>query len=151
MIRRADERDLDPMVDIWYRASVSAHDFIDAAYWTANRAAMRETYLPMAENWVVEAAGEVAGFCSLAGDRLAAIFVRPGIQRRGLGGRLLEHAKSLRERLELFVYAENDSALAFYRRHGFRVVGEGVDAATGHPERRMEWKAPARGGREVSE
>jgi len=151
MIRRGEARDLDAMVDVWHAASVLAHDFIDPAYWTGNRAAMRGTYLPMAENWVIEEAGEVAGFCSLAGDRLAALFVRPGSQGRGLGGRLLEHTQSLRERLELSVYAENGRARDFYHSHGFRAVSEGVDAATGHSEWLMEWKAPARGGRGKSE
>lgn len=150
MIRRAEARDLEALVDVWHDASLRAHDFIGSAYWTGNRAAMRGTYLPMAENWVMEDADGVAGFCSLAGDRLAALFVRPGRQGRGLGGRLLEHAQSLRERLELFVYAENGRAREFYCRHGFRKVDEGMDSATGHIEWRMEWKAPAKSGREKS-
>ncbi|WP_419787566.1 GNAT family N-acetyltransferase [Pseudodesulfovibrio sp.] len=142
-IRKAGVSDLDAMVDIWHAASVSAHDFIDAGYWDANRSAMRDLYLPQAENWVVEDAEGVAGFCSLVGDRLAAVFVRPDCQRCGLGGFLLAQAKSLRERIELSVYEENGPALEFYRKHGFVVARRGMDDGTGHPELLMEWKAPA--------
>lgn len=140
MIRRADDGDLKDMEAVWYEASVKDQAFVDRAYWDENREAVRTVYLPGAENWVVEEAGRVVAFCSLKGDRVAALFVQPGHQGRGLGGRLLNHVKALRGRLELSVYTENRSARKFYDRHGFRLVREETNAGTGLPELLLEWR-----------
>ena len=58
----------------------------------------------------------------------AAIFVAPAERGAGIGSALLEHAKRLREQLSLTVYAANNASIAFYRRHGFQVAGEQLDA-----------------------
>lgn len=51
-------------------------------------------------------------------------YVRPGAQRRGVGGRLLEHLRALTERPMLMgTWADADWAIAFYAKHGFRRVG----------------------------
>lgn len=76
----------------------------------------------------------VLGFCSLLGNQLAALFVDPAHQGKGLGKQLLEHAKNLRGELTLAVYKENAPSLAFYRSQGFAVLREQVDAQTGHAE-----------------
>ena len=52
--------------------------------------------------------------------------VDPGLQGRGLGGALLEHGLQIVDASHLPVYLEtpNPRSVAFYERHGFRVVGE---------------------------
>ncbi|EKB23238.1 hypothetical protein HMPREF1170_01599 [Aeromonas veronii AMC35] len=46
MIRPLSATDLDAAVELWYQASVQAHDFIPAAFWREQRAAMHDIYLP---------------------------------------------------------------------------------------------------------
>jgi ribosomal protein S18 acetylase RimI-like enzyme len=52
--------------------------------------------------------------------------VDPGLQGKGLGGALLEHGLRIVDASHLPVYLEtpNPRTVAFYARHGFRVVGE---------------------------
>ncbi|NCT77795.1 N-acetyltransferase [Pseudomonas stutzeri] len=143
MIRPNRPDDLETLLGIWLEASSRAHDFVERGFWEARLVDMRNLYLPAAQTWVYERDGTVVGFVSLLDDVLAAIFVAPTEQGHGIGSALLEHAKGLRERLSLTVYAANGASIAFYRRHGFQIAGEQLDAHTGHPERVMTWQRQA--------
>jgi len=143
MIRPYRPDDLETLLGIWLEASSRAHDFVARSFWEARLDDMRNLYLPAAQTWVYERDGTLVGFVSLLDDILAAIFVAPAEQGAGIGSALLEHAKRLREQLSLTVYAANSASIAFYRRHGFRVAGEQLDAHTGHPERLMTWQRQA--------
>ena len=134
MIRVFEQHDMERVLEIWLSASIKAHDFIDAAYWQSHTATMRDVYIPASETYVLEDQSGVQGFCSLLGNQLAALFVDPVHQGKGLGKQLLEHAKNLRGELTLAVYKENAPSLAFYRSQGFAVLREQVDAQTGHAE-----------------
>ena len=83
----------------------------------------------------------VIGFISLAGDDVAALFVDPDAQGHGIGNALLSQVKSLRDKLSLSVYAQNERALGFCRHHGFEVIEERVNEDTGKPEALMSWGA----------
>ena len=128
------------MVRIWYDASVIAHPFVPASFWASHKSAMKEKYLPLAENYVFEQEGQVAGFISLAGERVCALFVAPEAQGRGIGKALLEHAKALKGRLSLKVYKDNKKATHFYERTGLKAAGEEVDEHTGCLQVLMEWE-----------
>lgn len=140
MIRNYRKTDLEEMVRIWYEASVIAHSFIPASFWALQKSAMKEKYLPLAENFVFQEEGQIVGFISLVGERVCALFVAPGMQGRGIGRALLEHAKTLRGRLSLNVYRENESALRFYEMCGFVAAGEEVDEYTGCMQILMGWE-----------
>lgn len=139
LIRTCRETDLEEMVRIWYDASVIAHSFMPASFWASHKSAMKEEYLPLSENYVFESEGKVAGFISLAGEIVCALFVTPEAQGKGAGKALLEHAKSLKERLSLKVYRENRKAILFYEKNGLRAIGEEVDEHTGCVQILMEW------------
>jgi putative acetyltransferase len=90
------EKDLEEMVRIWYEASVIAHSFIPSSFWALQKNEIKEKYLPLAENLVFEEEGKVAGFISLFGERICALFVAPEMQGKETGRTLLEHAKTLK-------------------------------------------------------
>jgi putative acetyltransferase len=139
LIRNYRKTDLEEMVNIWYEASVTAHSFIPVSFWALQKSTMKEKYLPFAENFIFEEDGQLAGFISLVGKRVCALFVSPEMQGRGIGRALLEHAKTLKGRLSLTVYRENERALRFYEKCGFVAAGEEVDEFTGCVQILMEW------------
>ena len=128
------------VVDIWYEASVLAHDFVNEEYWRSNKDAMTTRYLPMAETAVAVLNGGIAGFVSMVDDYLAAVFVKPALQGRGVGGGLLDHAKRGREVIRLKVFAKNRASVEFYEARGFTVLADSVDEGTGEAEHVMEWR-----------
>lgn len=140
MIRNYRETDLEEIIRIWYDASVIAHSFIPSSFWASNKSAMRDKYLPLAENLVFEEEGKAAGFISLVGEKVCALFVAPEMQGKGIGRALLEHAMVLKGNLSLKVYRENENALRFYEKRGFAAVGEEIDEFTGCTQIRLEWK-----------
>ncbi|MBB4864980.1 putative acetyltransferase [Pseudomonas nitritireducens] len=139
LIRDLRDDDMERVLDIWLRASQQAHAFIEADFWQRRLGDMRDVYLPAAASRVVEDEGRVIGFYSLHDGALAALFVDPGHQGRGLGSRLMDDAKIHLPMLETAVYSANAGALAFYRRHGFEVLEERRDEHTGHAETLMGW------------
>ncbi|MDD2099985.1 N-acetyltransferase [Pseudomonas putida] len=139
MIRDFRNLDLEPVLDIWLRASIQAHHFIAPEFWRNQLDAMREVYLPGAMSRVFEADGVVAGFCSVYGDTLAALFVSPEHQGHGIGTQLLADAKASRSALRLTVYSANAPSIHFYESQGFVVLNEQRDEHTGHLEKVMRW------------
>lgn len=142
MIRRFDasqREDMDRVLEIWLEASIDAHDFIPRHFWEANVESMREIYLVQAETYVYETDGIIQGFLSLDEERVAALFVAPSMQGLGIGKKLLDKAKAIREKLSLTVYTENTRAVGFYEGCGLRQVAEQTDPHSGRQELIMTW------------
>jgi len=88
--------------------------------------------------WVIGT--PVAGFMALdeAEDTVTALYVAtPG---RGLGRRLLDHAKRGRDRLQLWTFVENEGARRFYAGEGFREMRRTPgDNEEGLPDVLFDW------------
>jgi len=125
---------MDAVLDIWLTASIKAHDFIAPSFWESQVKNMRKVYIPASETHVYMQNARAIGFYALSGNTLAALFVAPEYQGRGVGKALLAHAKTQREALTLSVYKENGASCQFYLAHGFEVIREQTDAHTGHLE-----------------
>jgi len=138
-IRKMNDEDIPRIVDIWYETSVTAHSFISEKYWESNRELMKTQYLPISETYVALINNDIAGFISIIDEYLAAIFVRPDTQGKGIGSSLLNHVKSIRNNLQLKVYMKNQKTIEFYKAHGFAVVSESTDNETDENEFIMEW------------
>lgn len=139
MIRKYRESDMEQVLDVWLSASIEAHDFIASEFWRSKVSEMRDIYLPASETFVFESENQIAGFYSLYGNTLAAVFVSPPLQGKCVGSALIDDAKSRRECLQLTVYSENLPSIHFYKKHGFIALDEQIDELTGHPELLMEY------------
>ena len=70
----------------------------------------------------------VVGFSATSGDEIGALYVRPAMWRRGVGSALLAQTLGELRRggvraAELWVFRDNDAAVAFYERHRFVLDG----------------------------
>ncbi|MFW8635094.1 GNAT family N-acetyltransferase [Cribrihabitans pelagius] len=139
MIRPYAPSDQERVLHIWRTASAIAHPFLSAEKTDQAETMIRESFLPVAETWLACPGGTPAGFIALIGEEAGGLFVLPDSQGRGLGRALLDHALTRRARLELDVFTGNRRALRFYRRYGFTVVEQRMNAFFGHPEIRMRF------------
>ncbi|MGF6171865.1 GNAT family N-acetyltransferase [Ensifer sp. 4252] len=123
VIRPYRAEDRDRLSAIWLSASRIGHPFLGEERLLAQLEMVRDTYLPMADNWVAEIGGRPAGFIGLIGSFIGGLFVDPEIHGAGIGRGLIEHAARRLGRLEVGVYADNATAVEFYRRRGFVETG----------------------------
>ena len=140
MIREFRENDLDIIMQIWVDTNMQAHNFIPKKYWINNYDMVKEM-LPQAEVYVYEddETNQIDGFIGLADDYIAGIFVRSGVQSKGIGKQLLDYVKCIKRSLSLNVYEKNTRAICFYQREKFTVQSEGVDENTNEKEFEMSW------------
>jgi len=139
MIRAFEVSDMNDVLDIWLRATIEAHSFVGREFWESKIEDMQKTYIPASDTYVFIDREVIKGFFSLHGDTLAAMFVSPDFQGRGIGQQLMAKAKFLRNILNLTVYKENPRSIDFYRKCGFVIIKEEVDEHTGHVEILMEY------------
>ncbi|MEG2359653.1 N-acetyltransferase [Acinetobacter sp.] len=142
IIRKAEIDDTQAILQIWLAASIQTHDFIPASFWQSQLINMRDTYLPLAENYVIEENNAITGFASLLqpDSFLAALFIAPEQQGHGCGSALINFLKQQCRELHLSVYAENSASVGFYQKHGFSINSQGIDKNTGHAELAMTWR-----------
>lgn len=117
---------------------MKAHNFVPAEFWKNQLTNMRNVYIPNSTTWLYEQDNRSIGFFSLSHDTLAAVFVHPDFQGKGIGKKLLNKAKSLRNQLNLTVYSENTHSVEFYTKQGFLIVQEQTDVHTKRKELLMK-------------
>ena len=131
MIRPYQDSDLDDLLSVWEEASSLAHPFLGISFREKERQSIREVYLPVAETWVWEARGRVAGFVSLLDNEIGGLFVLPTLHGSGIGRALVDHARVLHGSLEVEVFEKNSIGRAFYARYGFVEVDQKIHEPTG--------------------
>ncbi|MDK2977420.1 MAG: putative acetyltransferase [Bacteroidales bacterium] len=133
--------DILPIVELWYHASVKAHDFIAPSLWKSHKKEMAEKYLLQSETYVAIKNQEMVGFISMVDNYLAAIFVKTELQGKGkgIGTALLNFIKENRKNIELKVLKKNTHSVAFYNHSGFTIVAEEIEENTNEPELIMVW------------
>ena len=140
MIRRATEEDAAAVGEIY----LGARDEMTylPRFPDSDRGAVGGWIVRDNEVWVAEEAGATVGFAGLEVGWLNHIYVDRSHQGRGIGTRLLDHAKALQPRgLQLWVFQQNEGARRLYERHGFTLaeLGDGSGNREGQPDARYEW------------
>jgi putative acetyltransferase len=82
---------------------------------------------------VRDEAGALVGFLGVTDGKIEALFVHPSWHRVGVGRRLADHAVAELEARAVDVNEQNEQAVAFYLRLGFKVEGRSEVDGTGRP------------------
>ena len=100
--------------------------------------------LPELRVELAERDGQICGFSAVEDDWLSQLYIRPDHWRTGVGSALLQRAMERAEFLQLWVFARNLTAQAFYIHHGF-AEAERTDGSNNEekcPDIRMTWSRP---------
>jgi len=139
-------------IALWQRTWQAAYPDIDfstrLAWW---RERWRSELVPACSIMVAEAgrgvagpeAGTIAGFVTVdpANGYLDQLVVAPEAWGSDLARVLIEAAKQIAPAgLDLDVNQDNLRAIGFYKKHGFAITGKGVNARSGRPLFRMNWR-----------
>ncbi len=140
MIKELSADQIDRIMDIWLQTNIKAHDFLPEEYWVNNYEVVKNTYIPASKTYVYEENHEIKGFISiLPNGFIGALFIDSSYQRQGIGESLIRYCKSLYDKLSLAVYAENEQAVAFYKKNNFTIEAEGQNEDSGSLEYLMLW------------
>ncbi|HCT2722397.1 TPA: acetyltransferase [Klebsiella pneumoniae] len=132
-IRRSRPDEGDKLTAIWCRSVDATHDFLTKAY-RKELEEMVRAFLPEAPLWVaVNTEDQPIAFMLLTGDHMDALFVDPDVRGYGVGKLLIEHALSLTPKLTTNVNEQNEQAVGFYQKMGFRVTGRSETDDLGQP------------------
>ena len=143
-VRPMRPEDLSETLDMWVAAWQVAYpqkDFAAQRGWTADRIAELER--TGSQSFVAQHDGRIVGALVVNPDTgyLDQLVVATDCQGRGLAAILLAQARRVAPRgIDLHVNRDNARAIAFYRKHDFRTVGEDVNPRSGAPIYRRSWR-----------
>lgn len=139
-IRKLKECEIDYIMKIWLESTIESHPFIEEKYWNKNYDIVKEIYIPMAETFAFCNEEEINGFISIINDEfIGALFIDTKSQGLGIGGSLLKYVKSRYKNINLSVYKENNKAVEFYKKHGFKIIKEQNNEDSGFVEYLMNY------------
>lgn len=139
MIRKIRQEDVKDIMEIWLESNLQMHSFIPEEYWRENYNYVKEAIME-AEVMVYEEKEEILAFIGIVSGYIAGIFVKEGYRSREIGKVLMDYGKGLYDSLDLDVFLNNELAVKFYLREGFRIVDRKKNEDTGFEEYRMEWR-----------
>jgi GNAT superfamily N-acetyltransferase len=147
ILRPFQSADLDQVIALWY--DTWHHTFPELTHphpQAAWKQRFQREFVNRASIWVAECSGVIAGFVVVMTEQqyLEQLFVVPPFQHRGIGGVLLDKAKSLcPQGLRLHTLQHNKAACTFYERHDFRPTSVGVNKINGQPSVEYTWTPSA--------
>lgn len=127
-------RDYGALREVWYASVRATHGFLSAEDLEYYYRRIARDYMPAVELYAIgDGAGGWRAFIGLDSGKVEMLFVRPDAMGAGLGSRLLEFAVGEKGARRVDVNEQNRPALAFYRKHGFLVVGRDAADGAGKP------------------
>ena len=144
MIRYATADDVEAIACL-YERSFATLDFLPVLHTLDEHRSWFTKQLTEHEGWVWDEDG-IRGFSVLTEDELMYLYLDLGWTGRGIGSRLLDHAKQRRPGgFTLWTFQQNEDARRFYERHGLVAIqftdGEHNEEKTA--DVRYEWKPSA--------
>ncbi|HCB2273111.1 TPA: acetyltransferase [Citrobacter koseri] len=132
-IRRSRQDEGEKLIAIWCRSVDATHHFLSTSYRSELEELVR-SFLPEAPLWVaVTEQDEPVAFMLLTGQHMDALFVDPDVRGCGVGKLLVEHAFTLAPELTTNVNEQNEQAVGFYKKMGFKVTGRSEVDDLGRP------------------
>jgi GNAT superfamily N-acetyltransferase len=145
VIRRAGPEDAEAIARIFRESRAEAMPWLSVLHDPADELRYFGGRVETTEVFVLERAGEVAGFAILNGDELDGFYVAPEHQRAGVGAALFRYVQEERpERFGFWVFRDNARARRFYESHGASPLYEtdGSNNEERAPDVRYEWRPP---------
>lgn len=118
---------------IWRSAVDATHDFLAEADRNEIERHLQSHYFPAVTMSVAEMDGRPVGFSGVLDANLEMLFVDAVHRGDGIGTALLNHAIAEHGVTKVDVNEQNDSAVGFYVRRGFAVLGRSETDEAGRP------------------
>jgi putative acetyltransferase len=126
--------DFPRILEVWETSVRATHHFLSEADIQFIKPLIPDALSQVAELACVrDDAGQVAGFVGVENDKLEMLFIHPMWRGQGVGSRLLRYAINVLGAQLVDVNEQNEQAVVFYLRRGFKVEGRSELDSTGKP------------------
>jgi putative acetyltransferase len=124
----------DRLVDVWEASVRATHHFLSDSDIQFFKPLVLNGLLGLSHLFCVrDMTGDLVGFVGVADGKMEALFVHPSWHRAGIGRRLARHAVVELGATKVDVNEQNEQAVAFYLRLGFRVEARSEVDSMGKP------------------
>ncbi len=121
------------VVEVWEAAVRATHHFVAESDIEIFRPIVRDVLPLQTLAGVRDAAGMVAGYIGVSGEKVEMLFIHPDYRGQGAGRRLMAYAIETLGATEVDVNEQNDQAVGFYLHLGFEVVSRSEQDGMGKP------------------
>ncbi|WP_210486439.1 GNAT family N-acetyltransferase [Rufibacter aurantiacus] len=126
--------DYPELVAVWEASVRATHDFVTEEEIDHFRPIILHDYLKMMQlTCARNNHGAILGFAGVISGKLEMLFLHPMARGRGIGTALLQYVIQHQGVTKVDVNEENEQALEFYQRHGFKVINRSEQDAMGKP------------------
>ena len=133
-ISNIDKSEYQEVVEVWEASVRATHHFLKEEDIRFFRPLILDQYLDAVElRCVRDESGNIMGFSGVAEQNLEMLFIHPDHFGQGLGKRLLENAIEEFAITHVDVNEENQQAVGFYEKQGFKVFSRSEKDPTGKP------------------
>lgn len=133
-VDRLGPQDADQLVEVWEASVRATHHFLTESDIQFLKPLVGPGLLGLPHLFGARTTnGELVGFVGVADGKMEALFVHPACHRAGIGRRLAHYAVAELGATTVDVNEQNEQALAFYLRLGFRIAGRSEVDGQGKP------------------
>ena len=122
------------LLAIWEASVRATHDFLAEDDLQELKPLILEQYFDAVDlTCAKNSNGEILGFCGVHDGNIEMLFISPDVCGKGIGALLAAHAVKVQGATKVDVNEQNEQALGFYQRIGFRVTGRSPIVGQGKP------------------
>ena len=124
MIVPAKPSDYKEITDVWQASVKATHHFLPSDFTENLREQVETVYLPMVQLYCAKNEdGKILGFLGVADQKIEMLFLDPDTRGKGLGKQLTEFAIQTLKVNAVDVNEQNEQAVGFYLKMGFKQIG----------------------------
>lgn len=138
MIRKIREDDIVKVMSLWMKGNLKYHNFIDKDYWLEIFNNKKEELLNT-NTFVYIENEKILGFISLNNQNVTDIYVDNNLLRTGIGTKLINYCKDLKENLEVTIFEKNINAILFFSSLDFKNMGIHINEKFNEKEYILKW------------
>lgn len=129
-----DKGEYPKIVQLWETSVRATHHFLSEEDIQYFKPLILNTYLDAVElRCIREEQSRIVGFCGVASQNLEMLFIHPGAGGKGIGKTLLEYVVKEWNVDKVDVNEDNEQAVGFYEKFGFKTCDRSELDASGKP------------------
>lgn len=133
-IEGPNESEFSAIGELWEASVRATHYFLNEQDIIFFKSLLLNEYLKLVELFCIRGTNRsILGFMGIESDKLEMLFVHPQAMGKGIGKMLLEHAVQTLQVTKVDVNEDNQQAVGFYQKMGFKTISRSALDGMGKP------------------